>query len=400
MQISTKELTFSKDIYLKIYFQFSYPLFFSFFLFFSIMNHFDPDDLLIINKWCDLQAKLDEANELFDSEAFYKEIKQSFNQNLYRSIFCFCCHMKNVNFKIKDVYDRLIAMILEEYPDFSQNMPKQENNIEPYSELIDFIKADDFDSLQEFSSKHDDFFDIHPNSFYPTIEDAAKYGACRCFKFFYLNGQLITEKVIDNAVASGNLEIVRICSQNGMDYKKYIDTAIQYHRNDIVEWILFNSPSEIEINLSLALRFFNYRCFFKYYTNDISPEMRLYDDIPIITAAGIGNIDIIKLLIKQGNNIDEVNRNWTPLLMAAKNGQNETITFLLDNGADINYEEDSGWFSIYNAANSHMESTVFLLLERGATIKPTDNYGFSFASYAGPDLMYKIKQYQKMHPSK
>ena len=109
---------------------------------------------------------------------------------------------------------------------------------------------------------------------------------------------------------------------------------------------------------------------------------------------GCGNGCLTEKLVEKGYSIDSVFNSWTPLLYAAKNGQNECIEYLLDHGADINFEDDSGWSAIYNAANAQMASTVILLLSRGAIITPTDAAGFRFSSYAGPVLMSKIKEYQ------
>ena len=364
------------------------------------MFSFDNNDLEVVNKWCTLQEQLDEISETFDPQNFYNEIKQKFDQNLHRSICCLFDHMKNINHKKADVYDQLIALMLNDNADFSQNISETSKIPRKYPDLFEHLENDDFDYIQEFSATHSDFFKNDGYSDYPTIADAAEYGAIKCFKFFYLNGQEITIEVLNNAISSGNLEIIRICGQKEpVDYTDFLSTAISYHHNEIVEWILVNSSREIEINLSHSLRSFNYKCFFKYYTNNASKEMNLHEDLPIIAAAGRGNIDIIKLLVKYGNKIDEIQRNWTPLLMAAKNGQNETITYLLDNGANINHIDDSGWTAIFIAAHAQKVSTVLLLLDRGASIPKEDDFGFSFASYAGYDLMNIIKQHQNSKPN-
>ncbi|MDR2077850.1 MAG: ankyrin repeat domain-containing protein [Rickettsiales bacterium] len=66
-------------------------------------------------------------------------------------------------------------------------------------------------------------------------------------------------------------------------------------------------------------------------------------NIPIHTAANIGDIDIVKLLIENGANINAQNiLGETPLMLAIVKNRESVIYMLLKNGADINIKNNSG----------------------------------------------------------
>lgn len=64
---------------------------------------------------------------------------------------------------------------------------------------------------------------------------------------------------------------------------------------------------------------------------------------PFHAAAAVGDIDTLTRMLAAGTPIDlRDEEECTALMFAALNDQHETATFLIENGADVNAEENSG----------------------------------------------------------
>lgn len=110
----------------------------------------------------------------------------------------------------------------------------------------------------------------------------------------------------------------------------------------------------------------------------------------LYTAVGNKNVKVVKLLLDSGanpngiqlENNDEffknsgkdpiklltkaINPRWIPLTTACANGNMEIVKLLLDKGADVNLEEKKGWNPIVYAVVNQRVDVVKLLLESGA----------------------------------
>jgi ankyrin repeat protein len=96
-------------------------------------------------------------------------------------------------------------------------------------------------------------------------------------------------------------------------------------------------------------------------------------DTPLIEAAANGYLDVVKLLIKNGADVNLKGEAWYgPLHAAAAKGHIEVVKILLENGADVNIFHQNK--PLHNAAmNGHVE-VARILLAHGADInaKGTD----------------------------
>lgn len=108
-------------------------------------------------------------------------------------------------------------------------------------ELCDMMSSTELkidSTIQPYSFEWRPRFDRFPT----IIECAALSGALQCFKHLLLEGaQLSTEEghsLCDAAVAGGNLEILRLLEQKHLPFDGAIKTATEYHRNEVVEWLL------------------------------------------------------------------------------------------------------------------------------------------------------------------
>ena len=74
-------------------------------------------------------------------------------------------------------------------------------------------------------------------SFVPLIGLAEMYGAVKCFKFLYLNDYLNISLIDHKCIIIGdNYEIIHICENEGIDFLIMLEYAIQYHRNELIEY--------------------------------------------------------------------------------------------------------------------------------------------------------------------
>ncbi|MDD5613821.1 MAG: ankyrin repeat domain-containing protein [Candidatus Omnitrophica bacterium] len=88
------------------------------------------------------------------------------------------------------------------------------------------------------------------------------------------------------------------------------------------------------------------------------------------TAASKGNLDMIKILLENGADINSQDdmMGWTPLISAANKGNNEAVKLLIDRGAIIDAADTAGYTALIYAATAGYKDTVELLVKSGADI--------------------------------
>jgi hypothetical protein len=99
----------------------------------------------------------------------------------------------------------------------------------------------------------------------------------------------------------------------------------------------------------------------------------------MIFAASIGNVAIMKKLIEKGGNVNcfiPQSKN-TPLLLASNKGHFEMVKLLIENGANIDFQQKDGYTALYIAANNNEEKIVKYLVEKGANYHIKDYQGLS-----------------------
>mmetsp|Transcript_10662 Transcript_10662/g.39814 ORF Transcript_10662/g.39814 Transcript_10662/m.39814 type:complete len:695 (-) Transcript_10662:10-2094(-) len=101
------------------------------------------------------------------------------------------------------------------------------------------------------------------------------------------------------------------------------------------------------------------------------------------TAAKSGNVDMCKLLLDHGSNVDDPqNQFGSPLYVASLLGKTEVVRLLLANGANAEYRLTGGVFNVDNgetplmaAARCNHAIVVSLLLEHGVRVNAEGEYG-------------------------
>lgn len=98
-------------------------------------------------------------------------------------------------------------------------------------------------------------------------------------------------------------------------------------------------------------------------------------------ASNAGNIDVLKVLIKEAKvvdiNLKDLN-NETALMLASKHNSDEhyqVIKFLIENGADVNVQDNEDNTPLLNAIQTNNLKIVKLLLENGAKVNVRNRDG-------------------------
>jgi len=119
-------------------------------------------------------------------------------------------------------------------------------------------------------------------------------------------------------------------------------------------------------------------------------EIILQGATPLLLAAEVNNLDVIKTLVEAGADpLTGTERGTTPLIMAAGAGTDvqrerapeeratavETARFLVERGADVNAAGQYGWTALHAAAYQGMNDLIEYLVSKGARIDQKDQFG-------------------------
>jgi ankyrin repeat protein len=91
--------------------------------------------------------------------------------------------------------------------------------------------------------------------------------------------------------------------------------------------------------------------------------------IPLNTAAQIGDLDAAKMLVKAGAEINASNPHRTSVLRdAVEFGQVDLVSFLLANGAQVNARNAAGETALFSALRHRRQDLLKLLIQAGADV--------------------------------
>ena len=180
------------------------------------------------------------------------------------------------------------------------------------SPLLEFIKNDDFSSLQEFISNTIDFdfsqtYEIY-SEYVNLIDIASYYGSIDCFKYFVVNNAPFSEYVCPFSICGSNYEIIHYLENNfreeNFNDEICLKMSIAYHHYEITDYLNVNYNSSL-IYQETAIYSFNYLYLSKYSKLDT----KTYESVNelFLKASGSGNYPIFQYLCE----ISKVNKEAT-----------------------------------------------------------------------------------------
>ena len=124
---------------------------------------------------------------------------------------------------------------------------------------------------------------------------------------------------------------------------------------------------------------------------------------PLMVVAKKGNLQIAKLLLSSGANIDMANSKGQSAThgSCSSSGASVVLEVLLDHSADVNLRDDQDQTPLHHACLTGTIETVDLLLKAGAQGNLMDKNGLSeliLAACSRDDPLTKIKQLTEVYP--
>lgn len=119
------------------------------------------------------------------------------------------------------------------------------------------------------------------------------------------------------------------------------------------------------------------------------PIMDIWEHSPIEEACIKGNINIIKMLIEKGADIDE--EGWSPLILVLASeysNQYEIVELLIDEGANVNNKNSSSFLTLISGKYDPRFRSVYNITERSIHRKENTFEIFMILVNNGADLKY------------
>ena len=310
---------------------------------------------------------------------FYTDQKEEINFfihcKLYQQKLKFCAFDLLQDFD----YDKFCS---EETNYFDINPTEDENNI------ISIIYHDDTDSLINYLSENITFdiakdIEITKNIDYISyfnlyclqqteislINACCLFGSVKCFKYFLLNNCPL-KNTGPYSIISGNMEIIHILQQKGVDFSGCFNICIEYHRYAICDWILFNYGWKAA-PLSLCLTHFNFEAFLLNIYNGVPlSDADLNNKNALHVCSEMGITQLCDYLISHANIIESIDsKNLKPIHYACKNGNYDIAIKLIDKDCDLQSKSNYSDYPLHLACNECSLQIVQLLVSKGVNIE-------------------------------
>jgi ankyrin repeat protein len=114
----------------------------------------------------------------------------------------------------------------------------------------------------------------------------------------------------------------------------------------------------------------------------------------ITWAAGRGEEQVVRLLIKMGTDVNDYDRvGNTALHLASKNGRKQVVQLLIENGADANARDEDERTALHLALNQGHKQIIRLLIRKGADVNAHGEDGETMlhsASHEGHEQVVQL----------
>lgn len=229
-------------------------------------------------------------------------------------------------------------------------------------------------------------------------EEVCKYADLEAFNLLSegITSPGASHRMLMEASASGNQQLVRIILQRGVDVNQFngygrltaLDAASKAGHEDVVR-VLLLKDADPNLGCPLVLASAGghasvVHALLEHGVDANAINLRKFLSYSALQFACIeGHLDIARLLIEHGADINGVDfSSETPLFLACKNGHEGIIQMLLENDADINYRDSNGESPLsYAVIYGHTE-VARSLIEHGADINYRGDTDHSPLSHA------------------
>lgn len=109
-------------------------------------------------------------------------------------------------------------------------------------------------------------------------------------------------------------------------------------------------------------------------------------------AVSTGDKNLVELIVDRGADLNATTRGFTPLMSAAWNGRVEIMRILIKSGADINARDDYGRTPLMLAVSHNKVEAVKLLLAKGAEKNLRESDGYTALDIGIKEKRYAIVQ--------
>ncbi len=117
-------------------------------------------------------------------------------------------------------------------------------------------------------------------------------------------------------------------------------------------------------------------------------------DTALLIAIQKNKIDAVKFLLENGADPNyQRPDSITPLRSAIDNENEKIVALLLENGADVNIDNANGWVPLMSAARSGNLSIVKMLIDKGANVYARTLNGYTPSAIALQYENFHIKDY-------
>ncbi|XP_077284476.1 uncharacterized protein LOC143910016 [Arctopsyche grandis] len=238
------------------------------------------------------------------------------------------------------------------------------------------------------------------SKYFHPLNTAAEHGNINVVKFFVENTEILIIDVLrlpmNNAAINGHKEVVqflqsKIIMRDLEDDKSIYDKVSLNGHNNIIE-ILKPSNNEVYLFYASLMSAFlkGHYDIFKLMiesVNEKNPHILQhkfgYEENSILhVIAGMGNIEIVEVLL----NFIDVNicnkDDKTPIHCAAEAGSDDVLIFLIERGAHFNSVSRFGCSLLHYAARACKVETLKMLIEKGLNCYKIDEFDYSPIYYA------------------
>lgn len=221
------------------------------------------------------------------------------------------------------------------------------------------------------------------------LDIAAYHGALKCANYLISQGCNPTDKTLDFAITSGNLELCKLILNKGknLDPRVFMPHACQHLDEKVCEWVCSFNPAITDPYgefgpFARAVESCNYVVIFWVLQNFPPPQDSFFD--LCLSASFFNDFRLIDYLIELGN-INLLDKKSDSNLIfgeellqyTCQHGGVMMIQYFLDKGVNVNCKGNGQMSPLHNAVVEGNFKAVRYLIEHGADLNAMDSNKFT-----------------------